>query len=32
MCGGEGDPRADAAALIAYMAGRLALGAEELPR
>lgn len=30
--GGEGDLRADAAALIGYMAGRLALGAPELPR
>jgi hypothetical protein len=30
--GGEGDPRADAAALVGYLAGRLALGAVELPR
>jgi len=30
--GGEGDPRPDAAALIGYLAGRRALGAEELPR
>jgi hypothetical protein len=30
--GHEGDLRADAAALIGYLAGRLALGAEELPR
>jgi peptide/nickel transport system permease protein len=30
--GGEGDLRPDAAALIGYMAGRLALGAPELPR
>jgi peptide/nickel transport system permease protein len=30
--GGDGDPRADAAALVGYLAGRLALGAEELPR
>lgn len=30
--GGSGDLRADAAALIGYLAGRLALGAEELPR
>lgn len=30
--GGKGDLRADAAALIGYLAGRLALGAEELPR
>jgi peptide/nickel transport system permease protein len=29
---GDGDPRADAAALVGYLAGRLALGAEELPR
>jgi peptide/nickel transport system permease protein len=29
---GEGDARADAAALVGYLAGRLALGAEELPR
>jgi peptide/nickel transport system permease protein len=29
---GDGDRRADAAALIGYLAGRLALGAEELPR
>ncbi|HEV8654264.1 MAG TPA: ABC transporter permease subunit [Candidatus Limnocylindria bacterium] len=29
---GDGDPRADAAALVGYIAGRLALGAEELPR
>jgi peptide/nickel transport system permease protein len=29
---GEGDPRADAAALVGYLAGRLSLGAEELPR
>lgn len=29
---GEGDLRADAAALLGYMAGRLALGAPELPR
>jgi peptide/nickel transport system permease protein len=29
---GDGDPRADAAAVIGYLAGRLALGAEELPR
>lgn len=28
--GGDGDPRADAASLIGYLAGRLALGAEEL--
>lgn len=30
--GGTGDVRSDAAALVAYLAGRLALGAEELPR
>ena len=30
--GGDGDPRADAAALIGYLAGRLGLGAEELQR
>jgi peptide/nickel transport system permease protein len=30
--GGEGDARADAAALVGYLAGRLALGAEELPQ
>ncbi|HEY6958178.1 MAG TPA: ABC transporter permease subunit [Candidatus Limnocylindria bacterium] len=30
--GGQGDLRADAAALVAYVAGRYALGAEELPR
>jgi peptide/nickel transport system permease protein len=30
--GGAGDLRADAAALLGYLAGRLALGAEELPR
>lgn len=30
--GGDGDLRPDATALIAYLAGRLALGAEELPR
>gem|GEM_PF-6399380 len=30
--GGTGDLRADTAALVAYLAGRLALGAEELPR
>ncbi|MDP9251949.1 MAG: ABC transporter permease subunit [Chloroflexota bacterium] len=30
--GGEGDLRSDAAALVGYLAGRLALGAEELPR
>jgi len=30
--GGSGDVRADTAALVAYLAGRLALGAEELPR
>jgi len=29
---GEGDLRADAAAVVGYLAGRLALGAEELPR
>lgn len=29
---GPGDPRADTAAVIAYVAGRLALGAPELPR
>jgi peptide/nickel transport system permease protein len=29
---GDGDPRADAAALVGYLAGRLALGAEELPK
>jgi hypothetical protein len=29
---GAGDPRADAAAVVGYLAGRLALGAEELPR
>ncbi|MDP9251950.1 MAG: ABC transporter permease subunit [Chloroflexota bacterium] len=29
---GDGDPRADAAAVVGYLAGRLALGAEELPR
>ncbi|MDP9281249.1 MAG: ABC transporter permease subunit [Chloroflexota bacterium] len=29
---GEGDLRADAAAFVGYLAGRLALGAEELPR
>jgi len=30
--GGSGDLRPDAASLIGYLAGRLALGAEELPR
>lgn len=30
--GGSGDLRPDAAALVGYLAGRLALGAEELPR
>jgi peptide/nickel transport system permease protein len=30
--GGAGDLRPDAAALVGYLAGRLALGAEELPR
>jgi ABC-type dipeptide/oligopeptide/nickel transport system permease subunit len=30
--GGSGDLRADAAAVVGYLAGRLALGAEELPR
>ncbi len=30
--GGDGDLRPDATALIGYLAGRLALGAEELPR
>lgn len=30
--GGEGDPRPDAAALIGYLAGRMALGAPEVPR
>jgi hypothetical protein len=30
--GGGGDLRPDAAALVGYLAGRLALGAEELPR
>jgi ABC-type dipeptide/oligopeptide/nickel transport system permease subunit len=30
--GGDGDLRPDAAALIGYLAGRLSLGAEELPR
>lgn len=30
--GGAGDLRPDASALIGYLAGRLALGAEELPR
>lgn len=30
--GGDGDLRADAAALIAYLAGRYALGAPEVPR
>ena len=30
--GGFGDLRADAAGLLGYLAGRLALGAEELPR
>lgn len=30
--GGKGDLRADAAALVGYLAGRLALGAEELPQ
>jgi peptide/nickel transport system permease protein len=30
--GGHGDLRGDAAALVGYLAGRLALGAEELPR
>jgi hypothetical protein len=30
--GGAGDPRADAAALIGYLAGRRFLGAEELLR
>lgn len=30
--GGDGDARGDAAAVIAYLAGRLALGAPELPR
>ena len=30
--GGEGDPRPDAAAVIGYLAGRAALGAEEVPR
>ena len=29
---GDGDPRADAAAVVGYLGGRLALGAEELPR
>jgi ABC-type dipeptide/oligopeptide/nickel transport system permease subunit len=29
---GDGDLRGDAAALVGYLAGRLALGAEELPR
>jgi peptide/nickel transport system permease protein len=29
---GDGDLRPDAAALVGYLAGRLALGAEELPR
>jgi peptide/nickel transport system permease protein len=29
---GEGDPRADAATIVGYLAGRMALGAEELPR
>jgi len=29
---GDGDPRADAAALVGYLAGRLALEAEEMPR
>jgi peptide/nickel transport system permease protein len=30
--GGPGDLRADAAAIVGYLAGRLALGAEEVPR
>jgi hypothetical protein len=30
--GGAGDLRPDAAAFVGYLAGRLALGAEELPR
>jgi peptide/nickel transport system permease protein len=30
--GGDGDVRPDAAALVGYLAGRLALGAEEVPR
>lgn len=30
--GGQGDLRGDAAALIGYLAGRLAFGAEEVPR
>jgi hypothetical protein len=30
--GGAGDPRPDAAALIGYIAGRRALGAEEMPK
>jgi peptide/nickel transport system permease protein len=30
--GGSGDLRADAAAFVGYLAGRLALGAEELPK
>jgi hypothetical protein len=30
--GGAGDRRADASAVIGYFAGRLALGAEEVPR
>jgi len=30
--GGAGDLRADAAAVVGYLAGRLALGAEEVPR
>jgi hypothetical protein len=29
---GDGDVRADAAAVLGYLAGRLAHGAEELPR
>jgi hypothetical protein len=30
--GGPGDLRSDAAAFVGYLAGRLALGAEELPK
>jgi hypothetical protein len=30
--GGDGDVRPDAAAFVGYLAGRLAMGAEELPR
>ena len=30
--GGDGDLRPDAAAFVGYLAGRLALGAEEVPR